>query len=168
MIFNTPTIQIIDDQDHQAVIKITGMYTSACTASNSVVVQANSLFGANSSLPCMISVNAVEYSTSIANGALALEYVSTVNNNTTITTCGRNSDGQFARYIKNQANTPSGDINLLIDDMEANDAYTIIVSVLKEYQGAVWATPATMNVGPGYGAGAWANAVASLRNPGGY
>jgi hypothetical protein len=167
MIFNQPNIQILDDQDHQTVISVSGVYTSACTGSNGIVIQANTFYGANASLPCIISVNAVEYDTSFANGSATLEYVSNGNNNTTIATMGRNNSGNFSRYIRNQANTPTGDINLLLNNVEPSDTFMIIVSFLKEYQGCAWAN-AAMAVGQNYGSGAWANAQAHYSQPGVY
>ena len=170
MLYNTPQTQILDDQDHQTVVKITGYYNAATNA-NTLVVQANSLFGANASLPCILGLNSIEYSTSINNGFVALEWVSTANQNTTITSAGRFNDGAFARYIPNNANTPTGDENLVTQGLAPGDSYTLIVSFLKEYQGQNlrnnnYLGPVANTVN--YGAGAWANAVAAYRNPGGY
>jgi hypothetical protein len=166
MLLNTPIITVLDDQDHQSVIQISATYAATNAGFNVVVIQANTLYGANTSLPCIICVNDVQYTSSIANGSLVIEYVSSGNANSPICTFGRANDGEIVRYFKNQANTPTGDINLFGQNLEANDSFTIIISVLKEYLGCSWASIATMNVGQNYGAGAWANAQAHYNNPG--
>ena len=163
MLLNVPQVQIIDDNDHQTVVKITGMYTAACTA-NTVVIKSNTLYGANTSLPCLLAVNSWEYSTSLANGFIALEWVSTFNANTTIMTSGRCNDGGVSRFIPNNANTPTGDINLVTANAQPGDSFTLTVSFLKmlsgyqlvsgnanNYLGAIVANTF------GYGSGAWAN-----------
>lgn len=177
MLFNTPQVQIIDDQDHQAVVKITGYYNTA-TSANTLVVAANTLFGGNTSLPCILAVNSWEYSSSLANGFIALEWVSTTNQNTTIMTCGRFNDGAIARYIPNNANTPTGDVNLVTANAQPGDSFSLTVSFLKQLQGQTLTTPNVAgnvqnylgNVTPvvNYGAGAWANTQAGYRNQGGY
>lgn len=176
-LLNAPQVQIIDDQDHQIVVKITGYYTAACTA-NTLVVQANTLFGANASLPCILGVNSWEYSSSLANGFISFEWVSNGNTNTTIMTCGRFNDGAIARYIPNNANTPTGDVNMWTANAQAGDSFSITISFLKEYDGQTLRMPlvsgnvntylGNANVISAYGAGAWANAQAAYRNPAGY
>jgi uncharacterized membrane protein len=176
-LLNAPQVQIIDDQDHQTVVKITGCYTAACTA-NTLVVQSNTLFGANTSLPCILAVNSWEYSSSLANGFISFEWVSNGNTNTTIMTCGRFNDGTIARYIPNNANTPTGDVNMWTANAQPGDSFSITISFLKQYQGQTLTFPTvTGNVQTyignvasitNYGAGAWANAQAQYRNPGGY
>jgi len=182
MIFNAPMIQILNDDDHQTIVLVSAYYNEALNA-NAVVVQANTCYGGNTSLPCIMGVNCIEYSTSIANGWVTLEWVSSTNQNTTIMTFGRNSSGTLDRYIKNLANTPTGDLNINVVNMEANDAFTLIVSLLKEYQGQTLisnggSNTAVNNVNytyagttanvSNYGAGAWANAQAHYLNAGAY
>lgn len=158
MLLNTPMITIIDDNDHQAVVKISALYTSANAGYNVTAVTANALFGGNASQNCVLSVNSVEYTSSIANGSLALEFVYSGNNanNLPICTFGRANDGQINRYINNQITAHAnvaGDINLFASNLEANDSFTLVVSVLKEYQGQYW-------ISGGVGSGAWSNAQA--------
>ena len=181
MIFNTPLVQILDDNDHQTVAMIAAYYSSPANANN-LVIQANTLYGGNNSLPCILGVNSLEYNSSIANGFIVLEWVSTSNQNTTIFTTGRNSSGSIPRYIRNLANTPTGDVNLSVVNMEANDTFTIIVSFLKEYEGQILKLSAGNTyisnvhytyVGPTpnvnhYGAGAWSNAQIHYNQPGVY
>jgi hypothetical protein len=166
MLANQPQVQIIDDTDHQTVVKITGYYNSA-TSSNTLVVQANTLYGANPNVPCILSVNSWEYSSSLANGFIVLEWVSLVNDNTTIMTTGRFNDGAVVRYARNNANTPTGDINLNTANAQPGDSFTITLSLVKEYQGQVLTVLAgnTYNYegnvtsnNINYGVGAWARA----------
>ena len=168
MLYNTPQVQIIDDQDHQTVVKITGYYNAACTT-NTLVVQSNTLFGANTSRPCILAVNSWEYSTSLSNGFIALEWVSTVNQNTTIMTAGRFNDGAIARYIPNNANTPTGDVNLVTANAQPGDSFSLTVSFMKVFEGSKGANNylgAVSNAG--YGTGAWANTQAGYNNTFGY
>jgi hypothetical protein len=163
MLLNVPQVQLIDDNDHQSVVKITGVFSTA-TSSNTVVVQANTLYGANSSRPCILAVNSWEYSASFANGAIVLEWVSTANQNTTIMTAGRANDGAIARYIPNNANTPTGDVNLAILGAAPGDTFSLTVSFMKCLQGQQPTLPASNSnnylgtiINTNIGSGAWAN-----------
>ena len=148
MAVNVPEVVVIDDNDHQTVLKIVGFFNAA-TSSNTKI-QANTFKGANTSItPCLVGVVNILYSTSFSNGSIALEYVSTVNTNTRIAQVGRCNDGELNKYVPNNANTPSGDMNINIANAGANDSFTMYVTCLKEMQGAYWAFNA--------GAGAWAN-----------
>ncbi len=146
---NVPEVFVLDDTDHQSVIKITGYYTAACTTNNTIVT-ANTLKGANTSLPCILSITALEYTSSIANGHVDVEFVSTVNANSKAITVGRANDGQWNRYIPNSANTASGDINLNQIGLSSGDSFTLIITCLKEFRGVYWDNT-------GRGSGAWAN-----------
>ena len=168
MLFNTPQVQIIDDQDHQAVVKITGYYNTGVNANN-LVVQANTLFGANNSRACILSVNSWEYSSSLSNGFITLEWVSTANQNTTIFSVGRFNDGAIARYVPNNANTPTGDINLVTANAQPGDCFSIVLSLMKEFNGNKIANNYLGVVTTGAnGAGAWANTQAGYNNQFGY
>ena len=160
MLLNTPMIQIIDDNDHQSLIKISALYAATNAGYNITAVTANTLYGGNTSLTCILSINSVEYTSSLANGACALEFISSGNNanNTPITTLGRANDGAINRVIFNTANTPTGDINFFASNLEANDSFTIVISVLKEYMGRYWSDK--------IGSGAWANTQSHYNTPG--
>jgi hypothetical protein len=163
MLLNVPQVQLIDDNDHQAVVKITGFFNAA-TSTNGVVVQANTLYGANASLPCILAVNAWEYSTSLSNGSIALEWVSTANQNTTIMSAGRFNDGAITRFIPNNANTPTGDVNLVTANAQPGDSYSLTVSFMKCFMGQNSTLPASnannylgVITNTNIGVGAWAN-----------
>src|ERR1019366_1265995 len=90
--------------------------------SNAVIVQANSLTGANASKAyCPLSIQDIQYVVGVT-GSIILEWVSTVAANTPILVFGSpyNSTGVYTgefnaartALITNNANTPSGDINL--------------------------------------------------------
>lgn len=146
---NTPEVFILDDTDHQAVIKITGYYVSAQTA-NVKIVTANTLRGANTSLPCILSIGAMEYTSSINAGYVAVQFIGNTSNSNAFTV-GRCNDGQWNRYVPNSGPAlPTGDLNLQQVNCAANDSFTIILTLIKEFQGMYWA-------GSNYGAGAWAN-----------
>jgi hypothetical protein len=149
MAVNVPEVLVLDDQDHYVTVKVIGFYNAATNA-NSVIVTANTLRGANTSLPCILSLTAATYTSSMNNGFLAIEYVSSVNANSKAITMGRFNDGIFNQYIPNSANTPTGDINLLQQSLGSADAFTLVLTFVKEFQGTYWASPSR-------GAGAWAN-----------
>jgi len=146
---NNPEFQVINDEDKRATVKVVGYFTSACSAA--FPFAANTLFGANASMNCLSSITNILYSTSLANGRVSLEFVSTINANVKALTFGHFNDGEMQKYIINNANTPTGDYSINVENAIANDSFTLIFSIAKE-QGGI----------PGnaqhYGANAWANA----------
>jgi hypothetical protein len=99
-----------------------------------------------------------------------LEWVSTANQNTTIATAGRFNDGVEARFIPNNANTPTGDVNLMAYTLGPGDSYTFVISFLKQFQGQTLNYPVlsgnvynylgnVANV-QNYGSGAWSSSQA--------
>ena len=148
--------QILRDNEKGATIKVIGSYTGA-NSGNTIILQSNTLFGANNTKPCLVGITSIQYIVGIGTGALNLQWVSTVNANVTILNFGASSsasppyNGEFhaaeAAYLTNNANTPTGDISLQVTNMAANDFFNFIITVQKEYTGN----------GTSYGAGAWAN-----------
>lgn len=149
MSVNTPEVFILDDQDHYVTVKVIGFY-NATTNANTVIVTANTLRGANTSQPCILSLTAATYTSSMNNGFLAIEYISSVNSNSKAITMGRFNDGIFNQYIPNSANTPTGDINLLQQSLGSADAFTLVLTFVKEFQGTYWSNNRI-------GSGSWAN-----------
>jgi len=145
---NVPEVFILDDTDKQTVVKITGFYNTA-TTQNTQVVTANTLKGASNTLPCILSIGAMEYSTSIANGFIALEFIGSGSANSNALLAGRANDGAWNRYIPNSGAAPTtGNLNLFQSGLGAGDSFSIIVTLIKEFQGTYW-------TGTNYGAGAW-------------
>ena len=145
---NAPEVEIIDDQDHQTTVKIVGYFTAGTTSNTKL--QANTFRGANTSInPCIISLVNFAYTTSMANGTVALEWVGS--SNVRIVSAGHNNDGELKKYIPNSAAAPTGDVSIRIDNAMPNDSFTIIATFAKELQG-LSSTHA--------GAGAWANTQA--------
>jgi hypothetical protein len=151
---NVPEVQIITDDSWKTVVKVLGFFNAA-TSSNTVVVQANTLFGANNSanapLP-ILSVARVLYSQGLANGFLQLEWVGkngAAANNSDIINLGARTSGDMPMTIPNAlalsntsnvalANT-TGDINLSIVGAEPNDAFSIFITLNKENSQGGWA-----------------------------
>jgi hypothetical protein len=137
---NIPDVQVLTDSDARVVIKLSAFYTSAQTAGNTLVIQANTLKGANTSIvPCYLDVEKIEFDSGTANGYLSLEYVGTANQK--IMSFGRLSgSGVYEQWIPNNANTPTGDINLFTSALDANDTWSIVVTFRKRNDGTqAWA-----------------------------
>jgi len=137
---NVIDIQTLSDSDFQVVLKITAFYTSAANASNTVVAQSNTFKGANGSVvPCYLDVERVEFDVGTANGFLSLQYVGS--SNQSIINFGRvGGAGVYEQWIPNNANTPTGDINLMTSALDANDTYSMIVTLRKRNDGTnAWA-----------------------------
>ena len=149
MAVNIPEVFIIDDTDKQTVVKVTGFYNTA-TTQNTKIITANTLYGANASRPCILSLGAMEYSSSIANGFVSLQFIGNGSNSNALI-AGRANDGAWNRYIPNSgAFPPTGDINLFQSGLAGGDTFNMVLTFVKELQGTVW-------TGNNYGSGAWAN-----------
>ena len=134
MLTNAAEIQILQDTGNQVAVKVSGYFTSANT-SNTKVIVANTLFGANASKTLNdLSLTGITWTGSItSNGVVSLQYHSTVNTNTSIMNfTGSESFPLYQTYVRNNANTPSGDINLQMIGVGPNSAYTLIAYFNKE------------------------------------
>ena len=158
-------IQTLHDSQAKTVIKVVGVYPAANAAANIIIAQANTFFGANTSKTyCPISITSMQYVVGVGAGSVALQWVSTVNTNSTIMQFGASSvnsppwwgeyDGSKAATLVNNANTPSGDLNLYIASMAANDFFNFVIVFNKE----------TVYGGPGVGA--WANQYSAYQSQG--
>lgn len=134
MAVNAPEVQILADSDSTVVVKITGQYDAATTANTKVVV-ANTVGFANTSKDCILSLEELQYSVRVNSGFIALEWHSKVNSNSRIVNFGSiAADGRLSHTIVNNANTPSGDINLVVRGAANNDTYNFILKLRKENQ----------------------------------
>ena len=149
MAANTPEVYIIDDTDKHVVVKVIGYYTTA-TTQNTQLFSANTLRGADNTKPCILSIAAVDYSASIANGYVAVEFMGAANQKGYV--FGRANDGNFIRYVPNAAGAPTGDINLNQVGLAGSDVFDLVITFVKEFQGTYWNIAA-----PTRGSGAWAN-----------
>lgn len=137
--FNAPVAQVVQDRDLTVVLKITGQYNAAQGISNTKVLTANSVRFANTSRLCILDVVNIQFAMSTVNAFASLEYMAS-NGNTTIATFGRNgTTGEIIGLISNPvgANTANGDINLYLGATDANDAFTMMITLRKnDYNGA--------------------------------
>ena len=132
MAVNAPEVQVLADTDSVVVFKITGQYNAATTA-NTKVIQSNTVGYANTSRDCILSLEECHYSVKINSGFIALEWVSKVNSNARILNFGSAAaDGVLRNYMVNNANTPSGDVNLYVSGAANNDTYNFILKFRKE------------------------------------
>ena len=129
--FNIPVVTKIWDKDYEAVIKITGQYNASQNASNTLILQANTLKGANSSQLCMVDVNHIDFATSISNGFISIEFISANTSNienSTVFTVGKRNCGELACVNFNPLGAnATGDINLYTSALDANDSFTLIM-----------------------------------------
>ena len=158
-------IQTLCDSQIKTVIKVVGIYPAANAASNIIIAQANTFFGANTSKTyCPMSISYISYIIGIGTGSVALQWVSTVNANSTILQFGASSvnsppyygeyDPSLAAALTNNANTPSGDLQIYVNAMAANDFFNFIITLNKE------------TVYGARGAGAWANQYSAYQSQG--
>lgn len=156
---NTPVVQVCLDTADRAKVKITAWYngglgTNITPANGNVTIQANTLFGANASMPaCILDVLAIEGNVDLTQNTevLLIQFATTANQNTDIMAVGGPGNAiEFNGYIPNNANTPTGDIYITIPSGKAGDAYTLMLTLGKNNLGV-------LSNGVWYGQGAWAN-----------
>lgn len=131
------TIQVskLWDKDYEVVLKIVGSYSANAAASNTVVLQANTLNGANSSQTCYLDFTHAEFAMGLANGFISLEFQSKApasQANSTILTVGKRATGELSFIAANPlAANATGDINLNTTALDANDSFTLVLSFRK-------------------------------------
>jgi hypothetical protein len=142
---NVPSVQLIYDDAQRAIVKVTGYYTAA-TATNTAIVVANTLFGANSTSANkpVLSVARVLYAAAFANGYCRLEWsAQAIGNNEVIYCLGGDTQGDLAQYINDPldaANTPGGsDVNLVVAFAEPNDSFSMVITLNKDNGNGGWA-----------------------------
>lgn len=134
--------QILMDSGPRTVLKVVGQFSAACTG-NQVILQSNTLYGANTSKCCLLSIYKLYYHVSLG-GRVSLEWVGS--SNSTILTFGGQSGGTFLECdMTNAAAAPTGDLNINLQNMQANDVFDFVITLNKEEQLF------------GANAGAWAN-----------
>jgi|SRR6185312_12444476 len=138
---NVPDVQTVVDSDQKVVVKITAFYTSATNAANTLVIRSNTFNGANTSIvPCYLDVEGIEFDVGTANGYISLEYVGAAANQKIISFGRVGGAGVYTQWIPNNANTPTGDINLFNSNLDANDTYSILITLRKRNDGTkAWA-----------------------------
>lgn len=153
---NVVETQIIRDDDQYVTIKVTGVANSAWNVNaGAILVQANTLFGANASqVFCPLSLTDVKFSMDVGSlGYIQFVWVSTVNVNTAIMTFGQIGSATFdGQSIFNNANTPSGDVGVVVSNLGSGNSFNFVLTFVKDKQ------PLLMN----------AAGVAYLGNPAGW
>ena len=135
--------QIVTDNGTKAVVKVVVQYGAANT-SNTVFLQANTLFGANASKAwCPTIITNIAYFIRSA-GIVNLEWVGSTNGSIAVFT-GNNSGQLSGLMAINNAVAPTGDLNLNQAGMVNGDAYNLIITLEKDSSRY------------GNTAGAWAN-----------
>jgi hypothetical protein len=122
--------QTLNDDGQSTVVKAVNYYSGSDTSNNVIVVPKNLRY-ANTSQLCMMSIVAVQYNTSTANGIVQLYWESS-SANTPIYTFGRVASGRFDAYIVNNAPNPTGNIGIQTINMNANDNFSFVISMNKD------------------------------------
>ncbi len=138
---------VIYDGGNKTVLKVVGSFGAANTTNTTLLVS-NTLYGANAAggKICLLNILKLYYHVSLA-GRVSLEWISSVNTNATILTFGGQSGGAFLEQaFNNNANTPTGDLNLNVQNAQANDVFDFVITFNKDT--GVYGAPY---------AGAWAN-----------
>lgn len=161
---NTPVVQVCYDDANRAKVKATAWYNGAAGVSiggsNSVLIQANTLFGANVAAPgpWLLDVLQIEGNIDLTQNTeiVQVQFVSAVNQNTDILVVGGPGNAVFMDgYIPNNANTPTGDILVTLTGGKAGDCYTLMITLQKNNLGVVANGVIIAN-----GAGSWSNGFA--------
>lgn len=153
---NVVETQFIRDDDKYVTVKVTGVANQAWNAVG-LLVQANSLFGANASQSfCPLTLTDIKFSMDVGStGYVQFVWVSTVNVNTAIGTFGQIGSATFDGIaIPNNANTPSGDVGYTVNTLGAGNSFNFILTFAKDTQ-AILSNIAGINIA-GNPAG-WAN-----------
>ena len=144
MSVNLPETQVLVDRDDKVVVKVGGWFNTA-TTTNTTILQANTLYGANASAPCPLTITAVQLVTSLANGFVQLYYVGPSSNVGTLY-LGRSLSSTIEAYCVNpfSANgtltaTVPGDIGLWVNGAASGDSYSLIIQLAKEKGTVGWA-----------------------------
>ena len=140
MAFNAIEVQKLVDDYKTLTVKVTGIANSQWTA-NSVVVQANTLNFANSSVLCPLVLTKLQYSTDAAptSGYVRIHWVSnTANANQTMFNFGTSDDGIFEAWMPNNAPNPSGDVGVALQ-LPANSIFNFIMTFIKDNGTGAWA-----------------------------
>jgi hypothetical protein len=135
---NVVEIQTIRDDDQYVTVKVTGVAANGWNVNaGSTLIQANQLFGSNASQAfCPLSLTDVKFSMDVgALGYIQFHWVSTVNVNTTIMTFGQIGSATFdGLSIYNNANTPSGDVGVVVSNLGAGNSFNFVLTFVKDKQ----------------------------------
>jgi hypothetical protein len=165
---NSFTYQVIKDTTEHVVIKLTGSFDGTGQESNTIRIQANTLYGALDSSKGNLLVSAANtgalsyYGLSLnrlwydcaAGGDVQLFW----NANTPSTLIAMNGNGEYdgmgnwTTIPNNTAGTggSKGDIGIVTRGMTANDSYTMVIEMRKDnqhYQRGQFNDPAAFNYG---------------------
>jgi len=161
MALQTVETQIIRDDDRYVTVKVRGI-ASGAWSTNATIVQANTLFGANASVPIIpLSLTDIKFTVDTGGpGYVDLQW--TANNgsqtNVSILSFATAATGEWNGFsIQNNANTPTGDVCLQVNGFAAGNGFSFILTFVKDQ------TFQYSNIN--YGAIAWANTMNAYNNP---
>jgi len=124
---NIVNTRVLHDSGEKTVIQIIGYYTAACTAANTIVVDPKSLKFANTQQYCSVSVDTIQYHSSMT-GFISLEWEGTTNSSFFILGLGA---GTMPIGAQNSAVAPTGNIKAMVVNAAANDSFSATLTLLK-------------------------------------
>ena len=124
---NIVNSRVLYDSGEKTVIQITGYYTAACTAANTVVVNPKALRFANTQQYCSVSADKVNYQSSMS-GFVSLEWEGTSNSSFFVLGLG---SGTMPLGAYNEAAGPTGNIKAVVVNAAANDNFSATLTLLK-------------------------------------
>jgi len=124
---NIVNSRVIYDSGEKAVVQVMAYYTAACTAANTVVVNPKALKYANPNQYCGVSVDTIQYHSSMT-GTVSLEWEGSTN--TSFFFAGLGS-GTMPVGAYNEATTPTGNIKVMIVNAAPNDSFSMTLTLLK-------------------------------------
>lgn len=135
-------VMMMKDTGSYSHIKVIGAFPAQNT-SNNIIVQANTLFGANTSAPCWFAMTEIQHATSIANGYIALYWAAGGSaSNTDILYLGESTSSVMSGYMFNPlaANSANlvgglgGDLGLRVQNLANNDTFSLIITIVRNAQ----------------------------------
>lgn len=128
-----PETVILYDSGYDALVKVVGYFTGACTA-NAVVCNTKALFGANVSQTCIVSVSEVQFDVKIPGGYVAPYFEGSTNVAIAALSGGA---GTLQGVVNNTAPAPTGNIGVQVaGTVAAGDCFTLYLKLRKQqFQG---------------------------------
>jgi hypothetical protein len=124
---NVVNSRVLYDSGEKTIIQIVGYYTAACTAANTLIVNPKSLRYANTQQYCSVSVDTIQYHSSVR-GFVSLEWEGATNSSFFVLGVGA---GTMPLGVHNTAVTPTGNIKATVVNVAANDSFSATLTLLK-------------------------------------
>jgi hypothetical protein len=125
---NVVNSRVLYDSGEKTVIQIIGYYTAACTTATTVIADPKSLRYANTQQYCSVSVDSIQYHSSMT-GFVSLEWEGTTSNSSFFV-LGVGA-GTMPLGAVNEAVGPTGNIRAVVTNASGNDNFSATLTLLK-------------------------------------